>query len=126
VIGILSKAQKEYGPRGLQVLAAATEDMAATALPGFLRQFDPPFPVGVNTLAEFIGYMQHPSMLQLYMPGLVFVDKTGVIQAQYEGRDAFLEETSVEKNIRTKVEAMLPPPAVKNVAAKKKAAKKSD
>src|SRR5450759_2296286 len=83
-IGVLSKMQNEYGPRGLQVLASATEDMAAAALPGFLRQFDPPFPVGINTTAEFINYMQHPVMLQLYMPGLVFIDREGQIRAQYE------------------------------------------
>jgi thiol-disulfide isomerase/thioredoxin len=128
VIGVLSKMQKEYAPRGLQVLASATEDMAAAALPGFLRQFDPPFPVGVNTTTEFITYMQHPSMLQLYMPGLVFVDKAGMIQAQYEGRDSFLEETSVEKNIRAKLEEMLTPPATapKKATAKKGITKKSN
>src|ERR1035441_469401 len=70
-IGVLSKLQREYGARGLQVLAAATEDMAAAALPGFLRQFDPPFPVGMNTTNEFVAYMQHPTMLQLYMPAKV-------------------------------------------------------
>jgi thiol-disulfide isomerase/thioredoxin len=126
VIGVLSKLQKEYGPRGLQVLASATEDMAAAALPGFVRQFDPPFPVGINTTTEFVTYMQHPTMLQLYMPGLVFIDSAGLIQAQYEGRDAFLEETSVEKNIRAKVEEMLKAPAAapKKTAAKKGTAKK--
>lgn len=126
-IRVLSKVQKEYSARGLQVLASATEDMAAAALPGFLRQFDPPFPVGVNTTIEFVTYMQHPTMLQLYMPGLVFIDKEGQIQAQYEGRDAFLEETSVEKNIRAKVEEMLKPPVVaKKGGAKKAPAKKSN
>src|ERR1035437_3091642 len=127
-IGVLSNVQKEYGARGLQVLASATEDMAAAALPGFLRQFDPPFPVGVNTTNEFVTYMQHPTMLQLYMPGLVFIDKDGVIQAQYEGRDAFLEETGVEKNIRAKVEEMLKAPAAtpRKAAAKKGTAKKSN
>jgi peroxiredoxin len=127
-VGVLSKMQREYSQRGLQVLASATEDMAAAALPGFLRQFDPPFPVGVNTTAEFITYMQHPVMLQLYMPGLVFIDKSGTIVAQYEGRDPFLEEASVEKNIRAKLEQMLTPPASapKKAAAKKTAAKKSN
>ena len=126
VIGVLSKMQKEYGPRGLQVLASATEDMAATALPGFLRQFDPPFPVGINTTAEFTAYIQHPAMLQLYMPALVFIDKDGIIQAQYEGRDPILEETNVEKGIRAKVEEMLKTPAAapKKAAAKKGTAKK--
>src|ERR1022692_1392114 len=125
-IGVLSKMQKEYGPRGLQVLASATEDMAAAALPGFLRQFDPPFPVGINTTDEFVAYIQHPSMLQLYMPGLVFIDKDGIIQAQYEGRDPILEETNVEKGVRAKVEEMLkvPAPAPKKATAKKGPAKK--
>jgi peroxiredoxin len=127
-IGVLSKAQNDYAARGLQVLASATEDMAAAALPGFLRQFAPPFPVGVNTTDEFIAYMQHPTMLQLYMPGLVFIDKEGMIQAQYEGRDAFLEENSVEKNIRAKVEAMLTPAAAapKKSSTKKGTTKKSN
>ena len=126
VIGVLSKMQKEYGPRGLQVLASATEDMAATALPGFLRQFAPPFPVGINPTAEFTAYIQHPAMLQLYMPALVFIDKDGIIQAQYEGRDPILEETNVEKGIRAKVEEMLKTPAAapKKAAAKKGTAKK--
>jgi len=127
-IGVLSKMQREYGARGLQVLASATEDMAAAALPGFLRQFDPPFPVGINTTNEFIAYMQHPPMLQLYMPGLVFIDKNGTIVDQYEGRDSFLEEASVEKNIRAKVEQMLtPPPATpKKATGKKSSVKKSN
>jgi thiol-disulfide isomerase/thioredoxin len=126
VVGVLSKMQKEYGSRGLQVLASATEDMAAASLPGFLRQFDPPFPVGINTTIEYMTYMQHPAMLQLIMPGLVFIDKDGIIQAQYEGRDAFLEQTGAEKNIRAKVEEMLKPPAAapKKAAAKKGTAKK--
>ncbi len=127
-VQVLSKMQQEYGPRGLQVLASATEDMAAAALPGFLRQFAPPFPVGLNTTAEFIDYMQHPVMLQLYMPGLVFIDKDGVIRAQYEGRDDFLAEGSLEKNFRAKIEELLAPPAAPNkkAPAKKAAPKKSN
>jgi thiol-disulfide isomerase/thioredoxin len=126
-IGVLGKLQREYGGRGLQVLASAIEDMAAAALPGFVRQFDPPFPVGINTLAEYTTYAQHPTMLQLIMPGLVFIDRDGVIRAQYEGRDAFLvDETNLEKNIRGKLEEMLkePAPAPKKTATKKAAAKK--
>jgi thiol-disulfide isomerase/thioredoxin len=123
-VQVLSKMQQEYGPRGLQVLASATEDMAAAALPGFLRQFAPPFPVGLNTTAEFIDYMQHPVMLQLYMPGLVFIDKDGIIRAQYEGRDDFLAEGSLEKNFRTEIEKLLGPVAVPKKAPAKKAEKK--
>ena len=129
VVQVLSKAQQDYGAKGFQVLASATEDMAAAALPGFLRQFAPPFPVGVNTTSEFVNYMQHPVMLQLYMPGVVFIDKEGMIRSQYEGRDPFLEEGSVEKNIRAKIEEMLGPPggaAAKKAPAKRAISKKSN
>ena len=126
VIGVLSKAQRDYAARGLQVLASATDPVAAAALPDFMRQFAPPFPVGMNTDTEFTTYMQHPTMLMMYMPGLVFIDRDGVIRAQYEGRDAFLEETGVEKNIRAKIEQMLAPPAEapKKTGTKKVTAKK--
>jgi peroxiredoxin len=127
-IQVLSKMYQEYGARGLQVVASATEDMAAAALPGFMRQFAPPFPVGINTTEEFVNYMQHPVMLQLYMPGLVFIDKDGVIRAQFEGRDDFLAEENLEKNIRAQIEKMLAPAAAapKKAPAKKPAAKKSN
>ncbi|MEO8591897.1 MAG: TlpA disulfide reductase family protein [Candidatus Solibacter sp.] len=128
-IQVLAKAQQDYGPKGLQVLASATEDMAAAALPGFLRQFAPPFPVGINSTNEFVNFMQHPVMLQLYMPGIVFIDKEGVIRAQYEGRDSFLEESSVEKNMRAKIEEMLAPLArgpAEKAPAKKSSTKKSN
>src|SRR5690242_2546949 len=46
VMAALTKMQNEYGARGLSVVATATEEMAASALPGFLRQLNPPFPVG--------------------------------------------------------------------------------
>lgn len=107
VVRALTKMQTELGPRGLQVLASATEDMAASALPAFLRQYAPPFPVGYNSNIESTAFLQHSSMLMLYMPGLIFIDKTGVIRAQYEGNDAFLQETSAEKNIRAKVQELM-------------------
>src|SRR6185436_10677221 len=47
-IQTLAKLQTEYGPRGLQVIGSAIEDMAAMNLPDFVRRFQPPFPVGSN------------------------------------------------------------------------------
>ncbi len=106
-IRALIKAQSEFGARGVQVLATATEDTAAASLPKFMKEFAPNFPVGYNQAGEFMSYMQHPPMLVPYMPGLMFIDKNGVIQAQYEGRDAFLEESATERNIFAKLREML-------------------
>jgi peroxiredoxin len=121
VMAALTKMYNEYGARGLQVVASATEDMAASALPAFIRQFAPPFPVGYNTNIQSAAFLQHPPMLMFYMPAVVFIDKDGMIRQQYEGRDPFLEESSAEKNIRAEVEIMLVPPARKKPAGKKSA-----
>jgi hypothetical protein len=52
------------------------------------------------------GYLQHPVILRLYMPQLVFIDRQGVIQAQYPGEDKFFAEDQ-EKHIREKIEELL-------------------
>src|SRR5436309_9656232 len=73
-IGFLIKDQQEFGDR-VQVVATAIEEKAATAVPGFIRQFAPPFPVGYNGNTEANEYLQHPPMLILHMPSLVFIDR---------------------------------------------------
>src|SRR3954454_19422387 len=61
VVRGLIKDQQELGPKGLQVVASAIEDTAEKALPGFLKQFSPNFPVGFNTSAEAVQFLQHPA-----------------------------------------------------------------
>jgi peroxiredoxin len=120
VMAALTKLQNEYGARGFQVVATATEEMAASALPGFRRELTPPFQVGYNTSVEAAAFLQHSPMLMFYMPGIAFIDREGNIRAQYEGRDPFLEESAAEKNIRAKLEELLP----KAAPAPKKSPKK--
>jgi peroxiredoxin len=103
---ILSKVQNEYGPRGLQVLASAIEEMAHMAVPDFIKNYKPSFPVGFNERNTVLEYLQHPAIFRLMMPQLVFVDRQGVIRAQHAGDDAFFS-TDQEKNIRGMVETLL-------------------
>lgn len=105
-VGYLSTMQKEYGPRGLQVLASAIEDMAAMNLPDFIKRFQPPFPVGFNKLDEVQAYLQHPAMFRLLMPQLVFIDRQGTIRAQYAGDDKFFGDGQ-DKHLREQIEALL-------------------
>src|SRR5262245_43924786 len=72
-IGILSKLQPEYAARGLQMLGCAIEDAAMQNLPGFINQFKPSFPVGYAGRDSVYQYLQHPSMLILHMPAVVFI-----------------------------------------------------
>src|SRR5260221_13212792 len=43
---ILSGLQRQFGPRGLQALAAAFNPMANMLVPDFIKQYQPTFPVG--------------------------------------------------------------------------------
>lgn len=104
---ILSKLQNEYGPRGFQVLASATEDMARMAVPDFVRKFAPPFPVGFNNRPDVMSYLQHPVMFQLFMPQVVVIDRAGIIRAQFAGDDKFFAEAEQEKNFRNLIEPLL-------------------
>lgn len=105
-IGFLSAMQNEYGPRGFQVLASAIEDMAAMNVPDFIKRFQPPFPVGFNNQNAVQDYLQHPVILRLLMPQLVFIDRQGTIRAQYAGDDKFFAEEQ-EKHLREQIEALL-------------------
>jgi thiol-disulfide isomerase/thioredoxin len=125
VIRGLIKDQAELEPKGLRVLACAIEDMAATAVPNFIRQFAPNFPLGYSTSAEAVRFLQHPPMAGFYMPSLVFIDKTGVIRYQAGGRDELLKESTQEKAVRDKILEVMnagtpPPSGTKKVIPKKK------
>ena len=102
-MGVLSKLQKEYGPRGLQVLASAVEQNAQMALPNFIRNFEPPFPVGYNTGASADTFL-HPTGKLPLMPLLGFIDKQGFLRAQHEGEEPFFND--LEQNLRRQIEAL--------------------
>jgi hypothetical protein len=45
------------------------------------------------------------------MPILAFIDRQGVIRAQYEGDDKFFSEEQQEKNLSDRIEELLKPAA---------------
>src|SRR5581483_6675837 len=106
IVSFLSQDQNEYGARGFQVLASAIEDGAAAAVPGFLKKFNPPFPVGSNARMPVLDFLQHPIAARLIMPQLVFIDKQGMIREQYAGDNPFLDETKADKNLQAKIEEL--------------------
>lgn len=106
-IGFLAKAQKDFGPRGFQVLASAIEPDAAAHVTEFIKQFNTPFPVGSNDRMIAVDWMQHPTMLIPHMPMLAFVDKQGNVRAQFEGDDEKFFDDRQEQNLRNQIEALL-------------------
>ena len=45
------------------------------------------------------------------MPILVFIDRKGMIRAEYEGADDFISSPNQEQNIRAEIQKLLPKPA---------------
>jgi hypothetical protein len=120
----MSGIQKEYGPRGFQAVGIAFNDMAAMLVPDFVQRFQVTFPVGYAKRDAVVDYLQRPSILQTYVPIMVFIDRKGVIRGQYLGDDKFFQ-TDQEKNIRAEIEKLLsesPTPTKKS--AKQNATKK--
>jgi peroxiredoxin len=105
--GILNKLQTEYASKGVQILATAIEPMSALHLPDFEKKFQPKFLLGYNDqgyVAKFLGLPENDPM---FVPHLVFIDKTGVIREEFEGEDQRLMEDVQEKNLREALEKTL-------------------
>src|SRR5215472_7228722 len=55
----LKRIAHDYSARGVAFLECAFNDAAKTSLPEFQQRFDPPFPVGWNTRAAVMAYLQY-------------------------------------------------------------------
>ena len=121
--GIVEMMYQEFGPRGFQPIGAAINDNAQVLVPEFIRNLGLTYPVGVaprEMAYDFLGLnIIEPSP----MPQLVFIDRKGIVRAQYAGDDDFFKEAE-ETNMRKQIEALLKDTGpTKNGASKKSAAK---
>ena len=118
----MSGIQNELGPKGFQAIEAAFNDNPD--IPSFMRQFSPAFPVGTATGDTAREFMQLSPMIRSYVPYLAFIDRTGMIRAQYTGSDPFMaDESAMDKNIRAEITKLLgdkPTTAAKPVKRSKK------
>ena len=116
---ILSALNSEYGPRGVQFLAAAFNPDAAVLVPGFIAQFKPNFPVGSADRESVLEYEQASLVKPNFVPEVIFIDRGRVIREQHKGEDsAFFNDQ--EKNIRATLDTLLKEP-VKSAKATHKA-----
>jgi glutathione peroxidase-family protein len=101
---VLSKLQKEYGPRGFQAFGIAANDEAEKTLGDFVR-LQLGFPVGYldqNTTMQTFDFKRED---RPFVPMYMFVDKKGTVRFQYAGNDDFFKNE--EKNTRYFIEALL-------------------
>jgi thiol-disulfide isomerase/thioredoxin len=113
------KVLREFEPRGFRAVAVACNDGADLLAAEFVRQFDVSYPVGIGTVETMFGYLGAPPR-PFRLPHLSFVDRKGLIQAQFTGQDSFF--TNAEENMRKTVGQLLGPPAIERTAKPKSSA----
>ena len=106
-IDILNRAQKDFGPQGFQVLAAAGDPNAQYTLGQFIQRYRPAFP---------LGYLNTDQMIQLgnfgkddrpFAPIFMFIDRKGVVRQQVQGDQPFFKNE--EAALRQTIQNMLKP-----------------
>jgi peroxiredoxin len=113
---LMNRLNKEYASSGFQALAVSIRPGPPT-VPEYVRQFALDFPVGSITSESAHMFLQHPTMIPMMMPQLVFIDREGVIRAQFAGTDPFFGPDE-EKNMRKWIESLLKPAGARKAAAK--------
>ncbi len=98
---------RQYKAKGFEALFAAVD--ANPNVVAFSRQYQVPFPVGSAPDALAREYMQHTLVRPAYVPWLVFIDKKGVIRAQFTGVDAIFNQGTA--GIAREVDKLLAEPA---------------
>ena len=76
-------------------------------MPDFIRRFNPPFPVGYSGLKPSMDFMQHPPKSTPHMPVIAFIDRHGILQAQYEGMEPFFAEDRMARNLHDKIAELM-------------------
>ena len=96
---------------------------AGADVPGFIKQYNTPFPVGTADNLAAVSYMELSPVVRSFVPFMLFIDRQGVIRAQFTGNDPpeFFLADKMEHNIREQALKLLSEPAAANKPKRKKA-----
>jgi peroxiredoxin len=95
----------ELAPKGFAVVEAVVNDNPD--VPAFVSQFKVPWPVGTAGVLAAVDYIQWPHNKVPQVPFVVFIDRQGVIRAQYTGVDEAFFDNQQEQHIREEAEKLL-------------------
>jgi peroxiredoxin len=102
---LLDGIYPDLAPKGFAVVEAALNQNPD--IPSFVSQFKVPFPVGTADVLPALDYIQWPKDKRPLVPFLVFIDRKGVIRAQYTGVDESFFDNQQEQHMRDEVEKLL-------------------
>jgi peroxiredoxin len=103
----MEKLYKEFAGRGVQMLGVAVNEGADKLVRQYVSELGLTYPVGYGDYRAALAFLQHPEIVRFMVPQLVFIDRAGVIRAQYPGTDAFFNNE--EENMRRMIQSLLKP-----------------
>jgi thiol-disulfide isomerase/thioredoxin len=121
VAGILQGVQKDYAPKGVQIMAGCFDEGAQANVGQFNQLYvKGAFPVGWDDRQSVFEFLHISMMQQVFVPILVYVDRKGMVRSQYIGDETYLKDPN--KNIRASLDELLKEPLVSQRAPGKKKA----
>jgi len=102
---VMEKLNKEFAAKGVQMLGIAINEGADRLIQQYVNEVGSTYPVGYVDARTALDFLQHPVMLRMSVPQLVFIDRNGMVRAQYPGTDAFFNDE--EKNMRQMLQGLL-------------------
>jgi hypothetical protein len=94
----LSGIETELKSKGFEVVEGAVNENPD--IPGFMQRFNPSFPVGTAPGQGALDYLQWPKGQRPLVPLMVFIDRQGMIRAQYSGLDEKFFDDNQEQHLR--------------------------
>jgi len=101
----LAMYQQEYGPKGVQVIAAVFDKDAKQGLEKFRSQFVKGYPLGYSDEASVMQWLNQPVEQGYFVPIVAFVDRRGALVSKHLGDDNLFQDP--DGNIRKKLDALL-------------------
>ena len=102
---LMDEIYPALAPKGLAVVEAALNQNPD--IPSFVSQYKVPWPVGTAEVLPALDYIQWPKDKRPLVPFLVFIDRDGVIRAQYTGVDETFFNEQQEEHMRGEIEKLL-------------------
>lgn len=101
----LSLYQQEYGPKGVQVIAAVFDREAKQGLEKFRTQFVKGYPLGYSDEDSVMQWLNQPVEQGYFVPIVAFVNRRGALVSKHLGDDNLFQDP--DGNIRHKLDALL-------------------
>lgn len=101
----LAVFEREYGPKGVQVVAVVFDKNARQGLEDFRRKFVNGFPLGWSDEGTVMNWLAQPLDQGYFVPIVAFINRRGQIVSQHQGDDILFQDP--EGNIRHKLDLIL-------------------